>query len=346
MDMPLTNGEIKQVLSYWGIHSAENVEFIDSSHGGEDIRHNYIIDRKYVLRFNSVKVMDDSRIAGLNALIRRYREFGLLAPLFYPAKDGKYTADYHRQWCYLSEYLDYPLADTAKERCRKELIAERLTLVARFAEKYRNIDLIDTVSMYSLFDLSPYDQLVGIDEKQDNFNSLAEALHQVGETALADRLTEQYEHIRSQLKAIYKELPRCVFQGDENFTNLCVDENDRIIGLFDFNMSGTEVIANYLANLAFQGNFYYTDEIMEQYGADEIFRMILESYRYSTELLRQNYSFTPQEEIAYWLYSKIVMISGYVNTAAFSEYLKQERYRHKVIQLVNLIYQFQPQSSL
>lgn len=335
------NETVAELLSQFGISDYENAEFIDSSHGEEDVRHNYIIDKKYVLRINSAKVMTEERIEQLNTLIHRYRAFGMKAPLFLEKHDGSFIVEQNGQYCYLSEYLDYKLADDVKDRCRKELIEERVIFVARFAERFKNVDLIETVSMYSIFDLSPYDQLtgLGIDEKQDNLNHLVEDLGQAGETELAAKLAQQDQEMRRQLKAIYKELPRCVFQGDENFSNLCVDENDHIIGLFDFNMSGTEVIANYLANIAFQGNFYYTDEILEQHTAAEVFQMIMESYWHSTDVISQCYSFTEQEIFAYRLYSKIVMTSGYVNQAAFSEYLKGEKPRHKVIELLNLIYE-------
>ena len=50
-------------------------------------------------------------------------------------------------------------------------------------------------------------------------------------------------------------------------------------------MSGTEVIANYLANAAL--NFFYTDEIMQSRSADEIYRMLTKAYAESTELIRK-----------------------------------------------------------
>ena len=171
-----------------------------------------------------------------------------------------------------------------------------------------------------------------IDEKQDNFNHLTADLQKAGEYALAERLVQENESIRCELKSFYKELPRCVFQGDENFSNLCVDENRRISGLFDFNMSGTEVIANYLANAAL--NFFYTDEIMQSRSADEIYRMLTKAYAENTELIRKYYNFTPQEFRAYRLYSKIAMYSAYWNTSAFSEYLAQEQCAEKVVRLL------------
>ena len=327
-------GTVRELLRLFGADSVQTVEFTDSSHGDSDIRHNYLIDRKYVLRINSAPVMTDRRLEELNRLIERYREFGMHAPKFLKAKDGRFIVERDGNICYLSEYLDETVADDVKDGCLEELRTQRRIFIARFAEKYRNVDLTEMVSMYSIFDLSPYDKLDGleIDEKQDNFNHLTADLQKAGEYALAERLVQENESIRRELKSFYKELPRCVFQGDENFSNLCVDENRRISGLFDFNMSGTEVIANYLANAAL--NFFYTDEIMQSRSADEIYRMLTKAYAESTELIRKYYNFTPQEFRAYRLYSKIAMYSAYWNTSAFSEFLAQEQCAEKVVRLL------------
>lgn len=319
-------GTVRELLCLFGADSVQTVEFTDSSHGDSDIRHNYLIDRKYVLRINSAPVMTDGRLEELNRLIERYREFGMHAPKFLKAKDGRFIVERDGNICYLSEYLDETVADDVKAECLEELRTQRRIFIARFAEKYRNVDLTDTVSMYSIFDLSPYDKLDGleIDEKQDSFVFL----HQ----SFGKGIFSRFLKIRRELKSFYKELPRCVFQGDENFSNLCVDENRRISGLFDFNMSGTEVIANYLANAAM--NFFYTDEIMQSRSADEIYLMLTKAYAENTELIRKYYNFTPQEFRAYRLYSKIAMYSAYWNTSAFSEYLAQEQCAEKVVRLL------------
>lgn len=207
-------GTVRELLRLFGADSVQTVEFTDSSHGDSDIRHNYLIDRKYVLRINSAPVMTDGRLEELNRLIERYREFGMHAPKFLKAKDGRFIVERDGNICYLSEYLDETVADDVKDGCLEELRTQRRIFIARFAEKYRNVDLTETVSMYSIFDLSPYDKLDGleIDEKQDNFNHLTADLQKAGEYALAERLAQENESIRRELRMFYKELPRCVFQ--------------------------------------------------------------------------------------------------------------------------------------
>ena len=331
--------QVLDLLQLFNIHSAESIEYVDSSQGEDDIRHNYIIDKKYVLRLNSAKVMTEERLTELNTLIERYRSFGMKAPLFLKAENGSFVVEQDGNNCYLSEYLNLPLAEDVKFRCREDLIRQRLVFISRFAQTFKNVDLVETVSMFSIFDLAPYDKLSGldIDEKQENLNQLVADLTQAGYVALAQKVNAKNEELRRQLKPIYKELPRCVFQGDENFSNLCVDENDRIVGLFDFNMSGTEVIANYLANNAFMGHFCYEDEILDKHTPEEVLQILLGAFLRSTVLIREHYSFTEQEFSAYLLYGKIAMISAYWNASTFGEYLKQEKYKDKIAAIIELI---------
>ena len=98
--------QVLDLLQQFQIHNAEKVEFVDSSQGEDDIRHNYIIDKKYVLRLNSAKVMTDERLTELNTLIERYRSFGMKAPLFLKAQNGSFVVEQDGKNCYLSEYLD------------------------------------------------------------------------------------------------------------------------------------------------------------------------------------------------------------------------------------------------
>ena len=119
--------------------------------------------------------------------------------------------------------------------------------------------------------------------------------------------------------------------------DLCVDENDLIVGLFDFNMSGTEVIANYLANNAFMGHFCYEDEILDKHTPKEVLQILLDAFHQSTALICEHYSFTEQEFSAYLLYGKIAMISAYWNASTFGEYLQQEKYKDKIVAIIELI---------
>lgn len=337
----LTKQELLDLLKEYGIEESITYEMIDSSRSDDDVRLNYIINQKYVLRINSASVMSDERLRELNSLITRYNEFGLKAPYFIADENGHFLHQNQGNYVYLSEYLNETIADDVKDDSFEALVDERLRIMARYAQLYKNVDLIQTRSMYSLFDLSPYDLPYGIDEKQDNLNELVETLKEIGENELAEQFVIENEKIRKELLAVYKTLPCCVFQGDENFSNVCVDDDRHIIGLFDFNMSGTDVNANYLANLAFQGRFIYRENAFDEWNAEDLYNKVLDSFKQATKLIEQYYVFTEDEKKAYYLYAKIVLISGYMNVSAFQQYLKKLEYRTEIISLlrkfVNLI---------
>ena len=170
-----------------------------------------------------------------------------------------------------------------------------------------------------------------------DLNAGLDYLRELGETVLAERVVAENERIRNNLLPIYRELPHCVFQGDENFSNVCVDEDGVICGLFDFNMSGTDVNANYLANVAFLGRFVLDDDIFDTHDAAWAFEEILAGFRRSTKVIRQHYRFTEPEQEAYMLYAKIVMFSGWANSSTFQEFLKKPEYRTSCIELINMI---------
>ncbi len=55
----LTIDECRDILKEYDLDHVENMELIDYSHGEDDIRYNYISDRRYVLRVNSAKVFTE-----------------------------------------------------------------------------------------------------------------------------------------------------------------------------------------------------------------------------------------------------------------------------------------------
>ncbi len=164
----------------------------------------------------------------------------------------------------------------------------------------------DTMGMYSLFDLAPYDIPAGKDEKQQNFESLCKTLLEIGETALTERLQARHTMIREKIRSVYKDLPRCVFQADENLSSVLVDENRHLAGLIDFNMAGTEVIVNQFANLG--GGF--KESIKKPIGADTRMQYALDCYHKYQERMLRIYHATETEKQAMEWYSWIALAAG------------------------------------
>ena len=326
--------DILNELSRFGVDGAKTVRLIDSTHDETDVRLNYIIDKKWVLRFCNAPDMTEKRMGDLNRLIGRYRAMRFACPAFIADAQGRYLHPWKQLVCYLSEYVDLPLADDTELQDEDRLVLEVAESVARFAETYRDVDLSETMGMYSLFDLSPFDIPNGMDEKQDNFNQLIGFLREVKEDELADRLEIRHADIRRELKGVYRELPRCVFQGDENFSNVLIDEAQHFAGFIDFNMAGTEVIVNQLANLA---GFDYDEKKTEPIGAQARLAFALRYFQEHIGCMLRAYHATAKERQALRWYAWIVMVAQWPTLCYWKYAIRGETLKKEICDLLSLI---------
>lgn len=326
--------DLAAALAAYGIEAFDNVTLIDSTRDATDVRLNYIVDMKWVLRYCSAPDMTEKRLSDLCRLIDRYHALGIQCPRFLPDKEGKFLHPWRQYQYYLSEYIDLPLASERNIRDEDGLICEVQASVARFAEGYRNVDLSETMGMYSLIDLSPFDIPNGIDEKEENFNQLIDCLRKEQENELADRLAARHTEIRGKLKAVYRDLPRCVFQGDENFTNILIDENEHFVGFIDFNLAGTEVVVNQLANLA---GFDYDERQTAPEGAGKRLAYALLSFQRSMKRMLQIYHPTERELEALPWYAWIVMAAQWPTVCYFMNALGKSEMRAEILELLSLI---------
>ena len=325
--------DILDALSKYGIKGASQIKLIDSTHDALDIRLNYIIDKKWVLRFCNAEAMTETRLNDLHRLIDRYHALGILCPQFLNDGEGRFLHMWKSLQCYLSEYVDFSIAWDEQITDKDRLICEIQASLARFAQTYRNVDLSNTMGMYSLFDLSPFDIPNGIDEKEDNFNQLITLLREMKEDALADVLTARHADVRSKLKAIYKNLPRCVFQGDENFSNVLIDEGQHFVGLIDFNLAGTEVIVNQIANVA---GFDYHEEQKEPVGAQNRLTFALNYFQSHIRKMLSIYHTSEEEIIALRWYAWIVMIAQWPTFCFFRDAIKGTL-KSEILELLSMI---------
>ena len=315
--------ELNSLLSLYGADDMERAGLMDTSHDEADIRWNYIIDKKYVLRLTNAPGMTEERLHAMNRLIARYADLGLRCPRFLTGTDGLFFHRWGELTAYCSEYADMPLADEAEltEEQKDALRTEVVLFLARFMERYKGVDLIPTMGMYSLFDLCPYDVPEGIDEKQWNMNNLCDALRKIGEDALVQRLEAKNEAVRAQLLAIYRDLPRCVTQGDEGFGNVLLDEENHFTGLIDFNLAGTDVCVNLIANNAdFDLDIFHDRPV----DAAEVLERALASYRKNAAMILGVYHATKIERDALADYAWIALASQYPYACAFADRLGKE----------------------
>ena len=337
---PPTAEEILALLGEYGFASpGDYIHLIDSSQDPEtDVRLNYIIDKRFVLRLHQAPDLTEKRLGDLARLVDRYKEFDLQCPAFLADEKGFFLHSRGPLSVYLTEYIDLPLLYELIHQDPKPVDDDALRQeikdsVALFAQRYKNVDLMETRGMYSLFELSPFDKEVGIDEKQQNFNKLMESLKDAGEEALAGRLFARHDEIRGKLKAIYKNLPQCVFQADENPTNALVGPDGHLAGFIDFNLAGTEVVVNQFANLG--GCFQ--EEVKEPMGAKLRLDKTLEEYRQYQDRLLSLYQATELEKQAMEWYTWIALVSGWPQLCFFREGLKIEMLKDEILELLALL---------
>ena len=234
----------------------------------------------------------------------------------------------------MSEFIDLPLADDIELNDEEQLVFQVEESVARFAETYRDVDLSETMGMYSLFDLSPFDIPNGVDEKQDNFNQLLRLLRNEEEDDLADRLKARHADIRRKLKAVYRELPRCVFQGDENFSNVLIDDAQHFVGFIDFNLAGTEVIVNQLVNLV---GFDYDEKQVNPEGAEARLEFAIHYFQDRISRMLQVYHATEKELRALIWYAWIVMVAQWPTFCFFKHAIQEGALKKEICELLSLI---------
>ena len=325
--------EIAALMREYGVAEIESIGLIDTSHDADDIRWNYIIDRKYVLRLCNAPEMTESRMEDLNRLIDRYREFGFRCPAFLKATDGRFFRSWGTLSAYLSDYIDLPLGVDATEEDKDALREEVVGSIARFMERYKGVDLIPTMGLYSLFELCPFDVPLGIDEKQQNMNTVCDTLREIGQDALAQKLAQKNEAVRAYLLPMYRTLPRCVTQGDENLSNVLID-GGHVAGLIDFNLAGTDVCVNLIAN-----NAYFNLDIGHDRSIDaaQALENALNNYRRNAERMLSAYHATEEERKALPYYAWIALASQYPFACAFVDRVKKEACRESTLALLDLI---------
>ena len=331
-----TWAELQSLLSLYSVEGVAGAGLIDTSHDARDIRWNYIVDNTYVLRLTNAPEMTEERLDDLNRLIGRYADFGLRCPAFLKGTDGRFFHNWRELTVYLSEYVDLPIADEAdlteaeEDALRREVILS----IGAFMERYKGVDLIPTMGMYSLFDLSPYDVPEGIDEKQWNMNNLTAALRKAGEEGLAARLEAKNQAVRARLLTMYKELPRCVTRADEGFGNVLLDEEKHLAGLIDFNLSGTDVCVNLIANNA---DFDLDIRHDRPLDPDETLEKAIMSYRSNAARILEAYHATEAERNALKDYAWIALASQYPCASAFADRLEKEASRPSTLALLEMI---------
>ena len=320
--------EIQEIASHFGLTVQGVTNVYDTSHNDEDKRLNYVLDDRYVLKISSVATMWEARLQEIRRLISRYRAVGVYCPDLIPALSGclSYTVqkDGKNYTCFVEEFAIYPVLGWGKDHDRKQVIEH----LGKLAAAYTGVDLSATKSMWSIIDLAPLD--VDIDEKQENTNMLVEALRKHGNEALANEVNALNLELREKIKAVFDELPRCVYQGDLNSTNELFQDG-RFVGLIDFNMAGTDVNINVFLN---ETNWFPEEDEFDRLSIMEIMEKQDSEQREQLAVIFRHYVLNEVEKYALPYYKRIVDLFQYPNVCLLVEWLNVETRREKCEELI------------
>ncbi|MCD7944842.1 MAG: hypothetical protein LUH43_08195 [Clostridia bacterium] len=332
MNIPIETSELSEIVSRFDLDEAASqrklTDFADTSRGDDDVRWNFIFEGAFVLKINSASCMSDERLFEISRLISRYNAIGVYCPALIKTRDGDLSIlwthcgkDYI---CYAEEYAKYPVCQDGEELDRAKTVEHLGVLTSR----YTNIDLVKAHSMWSIIDLSMFD--TDVDEKQENADMLVSAASEVGYDELSHEVADFNLKMREEILRDFESLPRCVFQGDLNSSNLLC-ENGNFMGLIDFNLSGTDVNINVFAN---ETNYFPAED---EFDASTVPDMINKMRAAQAELLDaifRHYVMNETESRLLPCYEKIADLFQYPNVRAMTKWLRDDNRREKCAELI------------
>ena len=329
--MKFDKSELSDILNHFGLTFREVTDFHDTSHGPDDERLNYILDDRYVLKINSPCAMWENRLQEITRLIDRYHSIGVYCPALIPTTSGTLSCNWKTEdkeyICFVEEFAKYPLCEMDADMDRKEIIEHLGVLAAR----YSGVDLSETRSMWSIIDLAPLD--TDMDEKQENTNLLVKALSNAGYPDLAQKVNHFNNVLRSKIMSVFHELPRCVFQGDLNNSNILHDRM-HFVGLIDFNLSGTDVNINVFLN---ETQWFPEEDEFEQMTVSEIVEKIDKEQQALLSVIFRHYTLNEAEHYAFPCYKGIIDLFQYPNVCMMIQLLKEDTHRGKCMELIQTL---------
>jgi hypothetical protein len=330
-----TNKEIEEICNCYNLKNSQVSEFINTTKSDADQRYNYIINSMYVLKITNSRVVNEKYIADMHRLIKKYNEAEIYCPKICKTIKNQFTDFLYKN----GEKFVFYLEKKSKYKTRKEsgfvdyiFKKQMLNHLGTFASRYQDVDLLDTWSMWSVVELSPYDIL--IDEKQDNFNELISCLKVIDQNILANRLDELNRDSRNKIKEYMKRLPRCVFQGDLNDSNILVDKQGKFQGLIDFNMFGTEININCFLN---ESMYYITQDDFEKLTGLEILNKVIRVQEDLLAAITSQYYLNQDEREAKYYYNNIIYTSFWPNVVLMIQLINENRYVDKIIEFLSEI---------
>lgn len=198
---------------------------------------------------------DADRISVWKHCAEEYKKLGYYCPDIYTDKSGNFpTVEFKGHNCvsWAEEYSKYHTADDLRIS-RDSYWNDAMIMTAKTAAC--KFDFADFPSAYCLFDtFCPSDETDEVMSNAVLWKQHAETLPNQFQKQVK-RIWERWLDNRTKLQQIYSFLPTSVFQADLNPSNILLDDNNKFVGVLDFNLCGKDVFLNYLFRENHFGSF-------------------------------------------------------------------------------------------
>ncbi|MCL2772951.1 MAG: hypothetical protein FWD71_06340 [Oscillospiraceae bacterium] len=248
MEIDKINITADRASTHYNIESYNILKVHNSSHGDDDLRYTYILQNvatgyKIALKITKNCFTTPERVAGWAQLAEHYNNLGIYAPHFLKNTTNTYSLNVDEFIVYAEECYEGKTEEDAesKDESVRTDVLKSLGLVAA-----NPAPLVPWHTMWCLYD--KFDENDLYDENlmcATDFTKYAEKNLPAYEER-ARKILSKYQAMRTTFEAKYRSLPRAVFQGDLNSTNILLTNERKFKGLCDFNLSGTETILNNL----------------------------------------------------------------------------------------------------
>lgn len=324
--------EIRKICDMYGISIDEISDVIDSSRSDVDVRLAYIINKQFVLHCYTSECINETFVDDIDRLEKRYKQIGVWVPTLQVVKESNnylslIKVNNIQYRCFIEELAPFQFLDENKVDLY-EFKLKMLPHLGKLANKYKNIDLSKTYSMWSIINLSPFDTQV--DEKQENIDLLCSVLE---DEDLVNSIKLLNDKARKNIEIYLDRLPKCVFQGDLNPSNILTDEDSNFKGIIDFNMFGTEVCINCFLN---ESMYYIEENDFNIYTIVELFDKITTEQNNLMKVILNEYKLNKEEILTYNDYKFIIFIGFYPNVMLWIDLVKKGK-KDKVYKLLKLI---------
>ena len=308
-DMDLIEMRINDLMKSFIDEDIVGFDLIEELSTENDIRFSYkVITTKsqFVLKLAKNSFTTVNHIGRWSELSRLYRMLGYKTPDFLTLNDGNRAftwMDMSRRdfvvWC--ETFVELTNNKEVLLNDAKEYKASVGELIGKVATQTLSFEM-ETPTPYCLF------EKFCIDDPSDEYTEFMSKTYELlkGHDSV-DQMYLEYVYntflrLRTELKQVYHKLPSAVFQSDLNESNLVL-ENKRIKGLIDFNISGREVILNYLIN----EGVYQEEQVIHELWLDKTYNQEADKkFKWVMEAFSKQYTWTKEEKMYFPLVYKVI----------------------------------------